>query len=250
MRLETEQLIPAIEAVLFAADQPVTVTALRDLFGGASTEDIEDAIARLAEKYEAGGHGVHVAHIAGGVQILTQAAHADWVDLFLRGKRKVRLTRSALEALAIVAYKQPVTKVEIDEIRGVDSSGVVATLLERGLIAIAGRTEGVGRPLLYATTDEFLSYFGLSRLEELPRLSEITQLLETSVAKPEDIAIVAGDEAAPGEIVDEGTAAVVNVEDVAEVAEALAHAAAEAHMEEHHASAFPAEQEVADPADG
>ncbi len=242
MRLEREQLVPAIEAVLFAADQPVTVTALRELFGGASVEDVEAAIAQLGARYEEHGHGVHIAHIAGGVQILTQSAHAEWVDLFLRGKRKVRLTRSALEALAIVAYKQPVTKVEIDEIRGVDSSGVVATLLERGLVAISGRAEGVGRPLLYSTTDEFLSYFGLAKLEELPRLSEITQLLETSVAKPEEITVVTG------ESVDEGTAAVVDVEAVAEVAEELAHAAAEAHIEEHHASEF--EQEVTDRADG
>lgn len=185
MRPDPDILLPTLEAVLFAADQPVTPKTLAELFAPMKEDEVVEGLARLKESYDTDGRGVTLMEIAGGYQILTREPFAPWVDMFLRGRRKVRLSRSALEALGIIAYKQPVTKVEIDEIRGVDSSGVVATLMERGLVSIAGRAEGVGRPLLYATTQEFLSYFGLSSVDELPRLSELTQLMETGVAQPE-----------------------------------------------------------------
>ncbi len=187
MRPDPEILLPTLEAVLFAADQPVPVKTLCELFAPMKDDEIVDGLQRLQASYDADGRGVTLVDIAGGYQILTREPFAPWVDLFLRGRRKVRLSRSALEALGIIAYKQPVTKVEIDEIRGVDSSGVVATLMERGLVSIAGRAEGVGRPLLYATTGEFLSYFGLTAIDELPRLSELTQLMETGVAQPDAV---------------------------------------------------------------
>jgi segregation and condensation protein B len=185
MRPDSDHLVPAIEAVLFAADQPVAVRALAELFDNLGEDEVRAALDDLRTACDAGGRGVQLAEIAGGVQLVTRERYAAWVDLFLRGRRRVRLSRSALEALAIIAYKQPVTKVEVDEIRGVDSSGVIATLLERGLIAISGRAPGVGRPLLYSTSVEFLSYFGLASLDELPRLSELTQLMETNVVHAE-----------------------------------------------------------------
>ena len=109
---------------------------------------------------------------------MTAADQADWVGRMLRGKRKMRLSRAALETLAIVAYKQPVTKSEIEAIRGVDSSGVMATLLERSLVTIRGRSKVVGRPLLYGTTQEFLEYFALRELNELPRPEELKALVD------------------------------------------------------------------------
>lgn len=233
MRPDPDILLPTLEAVLFAADQPVTPTSLCELFAPMREAEVVEGLARLKAAYDADGRGVIVAEIAGGYQILTRESFAPWVDMFLRGRRKVRLSRSALEALGIIAYKQPVTKVEIDEIRGVDSSGVVGTLMERGLVSIAGRAEGVGRPLLYATTPEFLSYFGLSALDALPRLSELTQLMETGVAQPETVEAVAGElEAAEQRAIDHAEAedAEARADDDARSGDD-AHVDAEAHAD-------------------
>jgi len=132
----------------------------------------------MARDYEESGRGVMLAEIAGGYQILSRRECAPWIDRMLRSRRKVRLSRAGLETLAIVAYKQPVTKVEIDGIRGVDSSGSLHTLLERGLVVIKGRSKGVGRPLVYATSPEFLSYMGINDLADLPELKELSTVLE------------------------------------------------------------------------
>jgi segregation and condensation protein B len=121
---------------------------------------------------------VALVEIAGGWQLLSRKECAPWIERMLRSRRKVRLSRAGLETLAIVAYKQPVTKVEIDSIRGVDSGGALHTLLERNLVAIKGRSKGVGRPLVYATSTEFLSYMGLNDLADLPELKELGTVLE------------------------------------------------------------------------
>jgi segregation and condensation protein B len=115
--------------------------------------------------------------VAGGWQLATRPEYAEIVRRLFTGKRRVRLTKAALESLAIIAYKQPTTRPEIDAIRGVASGGVIETLLERNLVRIAGRSEGVGRPLLYATTDEFLQHLGLNRLADLPSLEELERML-------------------------------------------------------------------------
>jgi segregation and condensation protein B len=135
-------------------------------------------LADLRREYDATERGVTLAEIAGGYQILSRKECSSWVERMLRARRKVRLSKAALEALAIVAYRQPITKVEIDSIRGVDSAGVLHTLLERNLVTIKGRSRSVGRPLLYATTADFLSYMGLRDLEELPELKELGPVLE------------------------------------------------------------------------
>lgn len=175
---------PAIEALLFSSDQPLPLALLAESLE-ITPEEAARGLAELAEAYVARGAGVEVREIAGGWMIVTAAAQAEWVGRLLRGKKKMRLSRAALETMAIIAYKQPVTKSEIEAIRGVDSSGVMATLLERNLVTIRGRSKVVGRPLLYGTTQEFLEYFGLRDLSELPRPEELRALV--AAREPEQL---------------------------------------------------------------
>ena len=174
--MEPHELKPILEALLFASDAPVPAVLLAE----ACEVDlalVSETLLLLAADYEVGGRGVRLADIAGGWQFLTREEHAPYLGRMLRGKKKMRLSRPALETLAIIAYKQPVTKGEVDAIRGVDSSGVLNTLLERELVTIRGRSKAIGRPLLYGTTTEFLSYFGLHDLNELPRVEELKAIV-------------------------------------------------------------------------
>ncbi len=166
----------AIEALLFSSDQPLPLTLLCEALETGAAEAGE-ALRLLGEEYAARDAGVELREIAGGWMLVTTPEHAEWVGRMLRGKRKLRLSRAALESMAIIAYKQPVTKSEVEAIRGVDSSAVLATLLERNLVTIRGRSKVVGRPLLYGTTQEFLEYFGLKDLSELPRPEELRALV-------------------------------------------------------------------------
>lgn len=167
-----------LEALLFASDGPVSLAALAEALDGPSPAEISTALEDLGRDYDELERGVTLAAIAGGFQILSRKECAPWIERMLRLRRKVRLSRAGLEALAIVAYRQPITKVEIDSIRGVDSGGALHTLLERNLVLIKGRSKGVGRPLLYATTPEFLSYMGVNALSDLPELKELGTVLE------------------------------------------------------------------------
>jgi segregation and condensation protein B len=166
-----------IEALLFASDQPLSLPRLCEVLAEATREEIQAALADLEASCEGGAGALRVLRVAGGYQLATKPDLADTVRRLFTGKRRVRLTKAALESLAIIAYKQPTTRPEIDAIRGVASGGVLETLLERNLIRIAGRSEGVGRPLLYGTTPEFLQYLGLDRLADLPSLEELEQML-------------------------------------------------------------------------
>lgn len=166
-----------IEALLFAADQPLTLVRLQEILPAADRASIAAAVEELARDYETGGRAFRLQRVAGGLQLGTRPEFAEVVRRLFVGKRRVRLTRPALEALAIIAYKQPTTRPEIDAIRGVGSGGVVETLLERNLVRIAGRADSVGRPLLYATTPEFLQYLGLDALDDLPSLEELEAML-------------------------------------------------------------------------
>ena len=167
-----------LEAVLFASDVPVGIQVLTSVIGDHSVPEVQAILAEMAEAYEREERGVVLVTIAGGFQLLSRKECAPWVEQMLRSRRKIRLSKPALESLAIVAYRQPITKVEIDSIRGVDSAGVLHTLLERNLVTIKGRSKGVGRSLLYATTQEFLSYVGINELSDLPDLKEVAPLLE------------------------------------------------------------------------
>lgn len=166
----------AVEALLFSSDQPVTLVLLSDALESPA-EDVTAALQSLGEEYSSRSAGVELREMAGGWVFMTAPDQNEWVTRMLRGKRKMRLSRAALETMAIIAYKQPVTKSEVEAIRGVDASGVLATLLERNLVTIKGRSTVVGRPLLYGTTDEFLNYFGLRDLSELPRPEELRALV-------------------------------------------------------------------------
>jgi segregation and condensation protein B len=175
---------PTIEALLFSSDQPLPLTLLCEALE-TGPEEVSEALHRLGEEYDARDAGVELREIAGGWMLVTAPEHAEWVGRMLRGKRKMRLSRAALESMAIIAYKQPVTKSEVEAIRGVDSSAVLATLLERNLVTIRGRSKVVGRPLLYGTTQEFLEYFGLKDLSELPRPEELRALV--AAREPEQL---------------------------------------------------------------
>lgn len=171
-----------IEALLFAADQPLTLSRLHEVLPGVERGDLTAALKELEEEWVQSERAICLQRVAGGYQLATRQEYADVVRRLFVGKRRVRLTKPALEALAIIAYKQPTTRPEIDAIRGVSSGGVVETLLERNLVRIAGRADSVGRPLLYATTTEFLQYLGLDNLKDLPSLEE----LETMLAEREE----------------------------------------------------------------
>jgi len=174
----------ALEALLFSSDQPLPLSLLCESLE-APPDQVAAQLAQLGEAYSARHAGVELREIAGGYLLVTTAEHAEWVGRMLRGKKRMRLSRAALETMAIIAYKQPVTKSEIEAIRGVDSAAVMTTLLERNLVTIRGRSKVVGRPLLYGTTQEFLDYFGLKDLAELPRPEELRALV--AAREPEQL---------------------------------------------------------------
>jgi segregation and condensation protein B len=162
-----------VEALVFAADKPVTLQRLRQLTRVSDVHRIEHALAELADDYR--DRGIALQQVSGGYQMRTNPQYSAWVQQLIAG-RPVRLSRAQLETLAIIAYRQPITRPEIDDIRGVDSSNTLRVLLDRALIRILGKKEEVGRPLLYGTTKEFLDFFSLADLRELPTLREYSEL--------------------------------------------------------------------------
>lgn len=166
-----------LEALLFATDEPLTPRRLAALLEEASPAEIRAALDELSAECEAGGRGLRVAEIAGGFRLLTRPGLDRWVARLTARPGRARLSQAALETLAIVAYRQPVTRIDLEEIRGVNVEAVLRTLIERDLVTIVGRDEGLGRPLLYGTTDAFLAYFGLARLGDLPRRDELEVFL-------------------------------------------------------------------------
>lgn len=168
-----------IEALLFSADEPLTIKQIRRICRGWSPGVIRQNLNQLREEYDKEERSFRLVEIENGFQILTEVDYFPYIRRLRNDIRTVRLSRAALETLSIVAYKQPVTRAEIEEIRGVDAGGVLKTLLERGLATIKGRAEGVGRPLLYGTSDFFLNHFGLRDLDELPRIEELAELMRS-----------------------------------------------------------------------
>ncbi len=174
-----------IEALLFATDAPISLAKLRSLLGEVDNKILRQLMAELKEEYERDEHSFSLIEVAGGYQIYTRPEYAKWVQELFRGKRVAKLTAAALETLAIIAYKQPIIRGDIEAIRGVNVDGVMATLTERGLVAVVGRDERPGRPLLYGTTPEFLRYFGLSSLSDLPKIEELEDYLKEKEAERE-----------------------------------------------------------------
>lgn len=171
------ELSRVVEAVLFAADAPVTLDRLAEIVADADRSQIRKAIGELALHYAREEHSFEISEVAGGWQLYCRPVYSRWIRELHRGRMAARLSLAALETLAIVAYRQPIVRAEIEGVRGVDSSGVLATLLKRNLVTIAGRAPGMGRALMYRTTKEFLRYFGLSSITDLPRLEEFAEVL-------------------------------------------------------------------------
>ena len=166
-----------VEAILFAADSSVPLDKLTEIIDEAERREIREALKTLAELYDSEERPYALSEVAGGWQIYCRPEYSKWVRELHKGRIPTRLSQAALETLAIVAYKQPIVRAELETIRGVDSSGVLATLMRRDLITIAGRAPGMGRALMYRTTKEFLRYFGLNFVTDLPRLEEFAEVL-------------------------------------------------------------------------
>ena len=166
----TEQ-ISAVEAVLFASGEPVAVQALIEMLGVTAPE-FEPVLQGLALRYDE-DRGVRLMRFDDSLQLCTRPQYMDLIEKVLQPVRKQTLTQAALETLAVVAYRQPVTRMEIEQIRGVQCDRAVATLLHHGLISEVGRNESIGRPILYGTTEKFLQHFALTSLEALPRLAQV-----------------------------------------------------------------------------
>ncbi|HNR69373.1 MAG TPA: SMC-Scp complex subunit ScpB [bacterium] len=168
-------LIHILESIIFASDSPLSIRQMESIVEGVERAEIEDALQRLQDELQ--NRAFFLKKVAGGYILATRPEYAPYVKKMFSGKERSRLSRAALETLAIIAFKQPISRVEINAIRGVDSDGVIKGLLERRLIDISGRDDGPGRALLFRTTAEFLKYFGIDDISELPKPKEIEQLL-------------------------------------------------------------------------
>ena len=177
MQLDELKLI--IENILLAADQPVHVGELEKIFlNTAEKKDLQLILEELKEEYQS--RNLQILEVADGYQLCTRHEFNDWIRKFLKLDRSSRLSQPGLDTLSIIAYKQPLTRQEVDDIRGVDSSGVIKTLLEKKVIGPAGRKKVPGRPIMYRTTQKFLEYFGLKDLNDLPTLEDLKEDLEDS----------------------------------------------------------------------
>ena len=218
-----QEIQSSLEAIIYAADEPATLDQISKALGIEKPE-ARAALEQLTAAYQTDDRGIEVRKVAGGWKFYTKAQHHDVVRKFIKSLQPpLRLTMPALETLAVIAYKQPVTVPEINEIRGVHVGGVIKTLLEKRLITTAGRKEVIGRPILYRTSKQFMMRFGLSDLDELPSLKEFEALAQAALgsdegiaeAQPEDSAANAGE---VGEVID---AEVVSVEVVSEAGVAV-----------------------------
>lgn len=167
-----------VEAILFASETPLTPEEIARASEGLDAAGVEAAIEELRAEYEREDRAVQIYRLGDGYQVLTRPEYAPYLERFDSIPKVSRLSQAALETLAIIVYRQPVSRVEIDEIRGVNTGPVLRTLQERGLIEVVGRAEGLGRPLLYGTTKQFLEHFGLRSLEDLPRAEDLAITLD------------------------------------------------------------------------
>jgi segregation and condensation protein B len=178
-----------VEALIYASPEPLAIKALQKLIDGEAGERIAAAVAALKADYDASGRGLQLVEVAGGYQIVTRPELHEWVRRLFHERTTAKLSVQALETLAVIAYKQPITAAEIGEIRGVHAAGVLGTLVDRRLIRIAGRKPVVGRPFMYATTGEFLDRFGLRDLSDLPKIEDMADALgfEPAALQPREL---------------------------------------------------------------
>ena len=167
-----------IEAYLFASDAPLSASRLSSMTGSGSVKEIREAVDSLEGFYRSTDRSFGIVEVAGGYQLVTLPEYSTRIARLFKGRRRARLSRPALETLAIVAYKQPLSRLDIEAIRGVNCDGVLSTLIDRELVAITGRGEGIGKPYLYSTTSKFLEYLGLKDYRELPDMEELEKNLE------------------------------------------------------------------------
>ena len=175
-----------IEALLFASPEPLTQAKVNGVFNPESP-NLKNIIEQLNIQYNKEHHAFEIRQVAGGYQLVSSDIYEPYIRRMINKSGRVSLSKASMDCLSIIAYKQPIGRYEVEAIRGVDCAGVLKTLLKKTLIKIRGRDEGPGRPLIYATTDEFLQAFGLSRLADLPKLKEVAELLEEQPALTEQI---------------------------------------------------------------
>ncbi len=187
--LEEQELGAIVEAMLFVSPDPLTLERLASVLGEVSKAEVERALRLLQATYDEAGRGIQLVEVAGGFRVMTRPDYAPWIKRLEKVKAAPKLSRSGLETLAIIAYRQPIVRGEIEKIRGVETSGVLRTLLERKLIRMVGRKDVPGRPIMYGTTKFFLEHFGLRDLAELPPLREFQELGE-----PEQFTLLEGDD--------------------------------------------------------
>ncbi len=167
-----------LEAVLFASDSPVETSRLVDILEDSDSAELSALIESLNDEYAADGRTFRIVEVAGGFQFETLPQYGPFIERLYRSRARQKLSRAALETLAIVAYRQPISRIEIDALRGVDSDASIRTLQNRDLIEVAGRSESVGKPILYGTTREFLRYFGLRDIKDLPGADELASMFD------------------------------------------------------------------------
>lgn len=180
--LEERELKALLEALLFVSHEPVSIDRLMATLGHTSPSEVRQSLQHLGGDFDREGRGLQLVEVAGGFQLVTRPDYAPWIKRLDRARSVPKLSRSALESLAIIAYKQPIVRTDIEQIRGVETSSVLRTLLERKLVRMVGRKDSPGRPILYGTTKTFLQHFGLRDLSELPPLREFTELGESEQA--------------------------------------------------------------------
>ncbi|HYV05010.1 MAG TPA: SMC-Scp complex subunit ScpB [Blastocatellia bacterium] len=174
-----EELKPILESLIFVSEEPISAKQLSTLLDGESLDDVEAACEQLVDDFNARGGGLEMRRLAGGYRITTRPEFSEYVRRYLKSQPSARLSIAALETLAVIAYKQPITIPEILEIRGVTSTSAIKTLLDRRLIVAKGHKQVVGRPMLYGTSKEFLIHFGLNDLSELPNLEDFEDLMSS-----------------------------------------------------------------------
>lgn len=237
--LTDETLKALIEAIIYVAPEPVPLDAIVKSLEGEEHDRVKAQIELLVQEYQQSGHGIEVRHVAGGYRFSSKPEHHEVLRTFVKSlKPLIRLSKPALETLAVIAYRQPVTVPEIEEIRGVDCGGVIHTLMEKKLVVTAGRKNVVGRPILYRTSKEFLVHFGLKDTTELPSLKEFEELARQALGSdlPEEQEVLAGlAETGPGAAASEKSAA----EDTAGPAEAESESAIASDPEDKATSAAP-----------
>jgi len=181
-----------IEALLFASPEPLTQAKVNAVFNP-ETPNLKNIIKDLNKQYNEEDHAFEITDIAGGFQLVSKKEYEVYLRRMLKKTGRISLSVASMDSLAIIAYKQPISRYEIEAIRGVDSSGVLKTLLNKSLIKIKGRDSGPGRPLLYRTTDVFMEYFGINRLSDLPKLKEISELISGDSKLGQQIAVFEND---------------------------------------------------------